>query len=67
MSIILRQRFCRNCGRKTLHQKETFSLGFGCLLTILTGGLFIPIWLLVDILGMFSPFRCQQCGGGKFL
>lgn len=69
MATIQRSRFCKNCGRKTLHQIETFSNGMGCLLTILTGGLFllflIPYKLLIEPLR--NIWRCQQCGGGRFL
>lgn len=63
MSTVQKQKFCRNCGKKTLFAKERFSGGMGCLLTILTAGLFIPIWLLADGLSILRPYRCQQCGG----
>lgn len=59
-------RHCGNCGRQTLHVKEQLSNGMGCLLTILTAGLFIPFWLLYSIFILpFRPFRCQQCGKGR--
>ena len=57
---------CRNCGRKTLHAKEhSISNGWGCFLTLITGGLFIILWIFLGILDAFRPFRCQTCGGGK--
>ena len=56
------QRFCKNCNAKTLHGRERFSDGWGCFLTIFTGGLFFPIWVLLWLLNSFKPWRCQQCG-----
>lgn len=59
-------KFCKVCGRKTLHVKTQLSNGMGCLLTLLTAGLFIPIWLLYSVLILpFRPFRCQTCGKGR--
>lgn len=43
MSVDQTQRHCKTCDKPTLHQRSTFSFGWGCLLTILTSGLFIPI------------------------
>jgi len=37
----------------------------GCLLTLLTGGLFIIVWVLADLAGIISPFRCQGCGKAR--
>ena len=31
-------------------------------MTILTGGLFLVIWVLADLCGALSPYRCQACG-----
>lgn len=67
MATQQRQRKCRTCGRKTLHARETFGFGWGCLLTILTGGLFLVVWVLIDLFGMIRPWRCQVCGGAKVL
>ena len=62
MSIKQKQKMCKVCQKPTLHQKNQFSGGMGCLLTILTAGLFLPIWLLADIFDIFHPYRCQTCG-----
>lgn len=60
-----KSRHCRTCGRNTLHiRQHMISDGMGCLLTVLTGGLFLLIWIplaLIDLLA--QPWRCQQCGG----
>lgn len=65
MPIQQTQRHCKTCGRKTLHACETFSFFGGCLLTILTAGLFIPIWALLMIGDTMKPWICQQCGKSR--
>jgi hypothetical protein len=30
--------------------------------TLLTAGLFLPVWLLADMAGALRPWRCQVCG-----
>ena len=57
---------CRYCQRRTLHSKERFGCGMGLLLTLLTTGLFLPIWLLIDVLGVLRPYKCQTCGRSKW-
>lgn len=56
---------CGYCDRRTLHEKEQLSNGMGCLLTILSCGWFIPLWLFYSVLVLpFRPYRCTQCGSG---
>ncbi len=66
MGIKQTSRYCKQCGKRTLHVKHTFDFAWGCLLTILTGGLFLFIWLLADVVGLIRPYRCQICGKAKF-
>lgn len=50
--------YCRRCGRRTLHRSNFFAAGL--VLTIVTLGLFIPVWLLVHY---FCPhWVCDICG-----
>lgn len=67
MGLLQRSRYCKNCERKTLHSRHTFSGGMGCLLTVITGGLFLPVWIIIWFLQSLSPMRCQACGRGKHL
>ncbi len=60
-------RFCKRCNDHRLHIRHTFSSGWGCLLTILTGGLFLLIWVPMMLLDSTKPWRCQACGKGKML
>lgn len=59
-------RQCKQCGQKTLHMKQSMSTGMGLLLTVITAGLFLLLWIpyLVFVLP-FRPFRCQICGSGR--
>lgn len=62
------QRYCRLCGRRTLHGKNAIGAGWGCLLTILTGGLFLLVWPLIALWRFLAvPWRCQVCGQAKGL
>jgi hypothetical protein len=56
------RRWCRYCEAYTLHARSTFTFGWGCLLTVLTGCLFLPVWLLLALLGSLTGWRCQVCG-----
>jgi hypothetical protein len=63
MGLSLSQRHCDNCGRETLHTRKSFSVGLGILLTILTGGLFLPVWVVIHLaLYAGEPWTCQNCG-----
>jgi len=56
-------RFCPTCGRQTMHQRHVMiSDGIGCLLTLITAGLFLLIWIPLAVMDSFQPWRCQQCG-----
>ena len=59
-------KFCKVCQKHTLHEKQQLSNGTGCLLTVITCGVFLPFWLIYSILILpFRPFRCQTCGRGR--
>jgi len=59
-------RHCKDCGVRTLHVKEQLSNGMGCLLTVVTLGLFIPFWIVYGLFILpFRPYRCQVCGRGR--
>jgi hypothetical protein len=65
MALLQTSRNCKNCGRRTLHARHVLGLGWGLLLTIITAGLFIPVWMLIGILGAFQTWKCQSCGTGR--
>ena len=67
MAVSQVQRHCPVCGRPTLHERHTFGFGWGCLLTVLTGGIFLIVWAIIAVVEMFKPWRCQVCGKAKML
>lgn len=62
MAVDQKQKFCKDCGKKTLHARNRTSELGGCLLTIFTAGLWIPIWLIMSLCDTSKGFRCQACG-----
>lgn len=62
MATHQKRQYCDYCQKERRFTKETFSGGWGCLLTILTGGLFIPIWLLIGFCNGVTRHRCFSCG-----
>jgi len=42
------------------NRKESVGFAMGILLTVLTGGLFIPVWVLIALFS--NPWICQTCG-----
>lgn len=62
MGILRKGSYCKECERKTMHERVVFSDLGGCLLTLLTLGLFLPIWFLYNV---FQPWRCQSCGRAR--
>lgn len=65
MAMLYRQAFCPTCNRETLHEKSRLDLGTGLILTVLTGGLFLPVWLFLEVRFAFASYRCQHCGRGN--
>ena len=70
-----KQRYCKNCRAKTLHVATIKRPDLGCgfhmanlFLSVITFGLWIPIWIFATGLGMTgqviatAPYLCQRCG-----
>lgn len=56
-------RLCRHCQRVTVHDKQVMEPAFGCVATVVTLGLFLPVWFCM-IFGqrLFQSWRCTNCG-----
>jgi ribosomal protein L37E len=68
MGQVQTQRYCRTCGRRTLHARGAFGFGLGCFFSIITAGLFVPVWLLIKVCeALFQQWRCQACGRGRIV
>ena len=63
MAISQTTLYCKQCDGMTLHQKSVFGVGWGLLLTLITGGFFLPFWILLAIVDSARPYRCVFCSG----
>jgi hypothetical protein len=69
MGMVQASRRCDQCKVRTLHHKKRlpFSGTAGMLVSILTFGLFLPIWFLIEIAENYGSgrWRCQRCGHAR--
>lgn len=56
------RRRCSECGKKTLHEKQKFSMVLGLILSVLTLGIFVPFWGFIMLRDACQSWRCQICG-----
>lgn len=63
MSMIQTQKYCRTCGQKRLFVKPGTNHILHLLLTVITLGCWIVIWILDGLCHALSRGRCTQCGG----
>jgi hypothetical protein len=58
-----KQGWCKECRRKVVGERRNgIGDGMGCLLIVLTGGLFLPVFLVWRMLEAFQSYRCPHCG-----
>lgn len=57
--------YCPVCGRQTLFAKEGISNVLHLLLSVVTAGLWIPVWIFLAVKSGGSSMRCQTCGTKK--
>lgn len=57
---------CRSCNVTTQHSKNSMITIFcGLVLTVISGGFFLPIWLLIVLLeALLCKWHCSSCGSG---
>jgi hypothetical protein len=55
---------CRDCGKPTLHLQPATSHVLHLLLSVLTFGLWLPLWLIAA-LSNGSRCTCTVCGRGQ--
>ena len=65
MAMLYKEIFCPKCNRETLHEKSRIELATALVLTAVTGGLFLPVWLFLEGRFAFTPYKCQHCGRGN--
>ena len=54
--------FCKSCDRQVMIHRRSPNHVLHLLLTLLTGGLWLFIWILASI--RIGGWRCSQCGLG---
>lgn len=61
MGIQKAQRYCRNDNRLVLAERQTPSRILHLLLTLVTAGLWLVVWVPLEL---FAPaaYRCPACG-----
>lgn len=63
MATVTKGGYCPNCQQNRMGSKQILGDGWGCLLTLLTGGLFLLFWLPLKFLGEYpKPYLCNICG-----
>ncbi len=55
------RRYCEECGRYVLAARQPMNLVLHLLLTLLTWGLWLGVWMLIAVFRR-APWRCQRCG-----
>jgi predicted RNA-binding Zn-ribbon protein involved in translation (DUF1610 family) len=61
--IYKKQCYCQSCEANVAAERASgMSDGMGCLLIVLTAGLFLPIFMLARMAGEFREFICPRCG-----
>ena len=60
MGVEHSQRFCDHCGEYVLAVRKGTNHILHLLLTIVTGGIWIIVWILVSI--KMGGWRCSKCG-----
>ena len=53
---------CKTCGKRTLHTKGSINHILHLLLSIITGGLWIIVWVIIAIFFSDDTWRCTICG-----
>lgn len=54
--------FCRTCNAQRFFVKQRANHVLHLILTIVTLGLWSPVWITCAILASGKPARCQTCG-----
>lgn len=61
MGIKTTGKYCRNCNKNVMAQKNTPNHILHLLLTIVTAGVWSIVWLIIT-LSSAGGYRCTQCG-----
>jgi len=62
MKVKYKKLFCSTCDKKVRAEKEIRYGAKHAIATILTCGLWLPVWLVIDIKQRSKPYECPICG-----
>lgn len=62
MSTYQHMEFCKICQKQTIHFAEKPNHILHLLLSIITVGIWVPMWILITLMCMFRN-ECSVCGG----
>lgn len=58
-----KQGWCNHCQTTVFGERQPgISDGMGCLISVITVGLFLPIFIIWRIADSFQRYRCPHCG-----
>ena len=63
MSLEQRPKFCKVCGKKTIHERQGINHIFHFILTILTLGAWFFVWMMFVFFGTLHGWNCRKCMG----
>lgn len=59
---------CKTCNKPVMARRIGTSVILHVLLTLITGGLWLPIWIIIFIINEIKGgWRCTQCGSRVWL
>lgn len=56
--------FCKHCDKMTMHIRPATSHILHLLLSVVTMGIWVPVWLLIGISNSMEKGKCSVCGCG---
>lgn len=59
------RRFCNTCNAQRIFAKPKLSHILHLLLSIVTAGMWLGIWLILAFFRLFAPYRCSACGKAR--
>lgn len=63
MGVKKAQRYCEDEAKFVLAEKPTPNHILHLLLSIVTVGIWVPVWIILQLVSEFSAWRCPSCGG----
>lgn len=62
MNFQINQRYCPTCGRRVLGIRERPNHILHLLLSVVTAGLWLIVWLFLGLSYAKEPWHCPYCG-----